>query len=245
MKTSRWTWPGQTQKPVVMWMACLSILTACQPQSVKPDPNLVYQQEQARIAREQAAAERRLEALLMRAEWALGRDRLTTPARDSAYGLFQEVLRLQPGNDQALSGLQQVAIRYIQLARTAVAHGKLTKASGYAAQARRIDPSNPLLVEFEKMYQVALEAEKAAVSGNELLLDSEALSRRDENLLPLLGEVAERIKASDETIVIIARNDAEGRWLYQQMRKAAEGYRIRGDIQVGAVPKIVVYPPIQ
>ena len=245
MKTSPRLSHGRELRFTLVFGVVISVLAGCQPQPVKPDPKLEYRLEQERIAREQAAKQRRIDALLMRAEWALGRDRLMTPESDSAYGLFQRVLRLEPDNQQARSGLQQVSIRYIQLARDSVAHDKLARASGYYAQARRIDPDNPLLAEFEQMYRAAQQAQRRATSGNEIMLDPTALSRRDEQLLEVLGSVAQRVKVSDESMMIVARNDAEGRWLYQQMRKAAEGYRIRGDIQIGAVPKIVVYPPIQ
>lgn len=226
---------------------CLVLgVSACQPQPVKPviDPSHQQALEKKRQIQRQQAQKQRIQAMLQRAEFQLGRDRLTTPRYDSAYGLFNEVLKLEPANRQARSGLQSVTIRYIQLARKALAHSNLTGAASYYAQARRIAPSNPLLAEFDVAYQQALQAKNEWDLRSEILLAPESLSSRDESVLSVLQEVAERIKVSDESLVIIARNDAEGRWLYQQMRKAAEGYRIRGDIQLGAVPKIVIQPPI-
>ncbi|MGH1372367.1 MAG: hypothetical protein ACRBBW_10050 [Cellvibrionaceae bacterium] len=221
-------------------------VSACQPQPVKPTVDQTQQQaqEKKRQIERQQAHKRRIQAMLQRAEFQLGRDRLTTPRYDSAYGLFTEVLKLQPENQQAKSGLQLVAIRYIQLARKALAHSNLARAGSYYAQARRIAPNNPLLAEFDVAYQQALAAKEQWDQRSEIALAPGALSRRDDEVLGVLQEVANRVKVSDESLVIIARNDAEGRWLYQQMRKAAEGYRIRGDIQLGAVPKIVIQPPI-
>ena len=164
MKTSPRLSHGRGLRFTLVFGAVISVLAGCQPQPVKPDPKLEYRLEQERIAREQAAKQRRIDALLMRAEWALGRDRLMTPESDSAYGLFQRVLRIEPDNQQARSGLQQVSIRYIQLARDSVAHGKLAHASGYYAQARRIDPDNPLLAEFEQIYRAAQQAQATGPS---------------------------------------------------------------------------------
>lgn len=230
------------------WTISLVVgVSACQPQPVKPVIDPAHQQalEKKREIQRQQAHKRRIQAMLQRAEYQLGRDRLTTPSYDSAYGLFSEVLKLEPSNRQAKSGLQSVAIRYIQLARKALAHSKLTLAGNYYAQARRMAPNNPLLAEFDVAYQQALQAKNERDQRSEILLAPEALARRDDEVLMVLQGVAERVKTSDESLVIVARNDAEGRWLYQQMRQAAEGYRIRGDIQLGAVPKIVIHAPIR
>jgi len=230
---------------LVALVIALSV-SACQPQPVKPvdDKARDYEQQELRRIQQQAAQKRQIRAMLQRAEYQLGRDRLTTPSYDSAFRLFSEVLKLEPSNAQAKSGIQQVAIRYVQLARKALAHSSLSRADAYFAQARRIAPDNPLLAEFKVSLQSARKSQKVATNRSEIILDPVSLSKRDQAVLEVLQDVAQRIMVSDESLIIIARNDAEGRWLYQQMRKAAEGYRIRGDIQLGAVPKILVHSPI-
>ena len=40
--------------------------------------------------------------------------------------------------------------------------------------------------------------------------------------------------------VIVARNDAEGRWIYKSMQQAIEGYRLRGNIKMGKRPKVTL-----
>jgi tetratricopeptide (TPR) repeat protein len=231
-----------------IWVTLLIALSvsACQPQTVKPvdDKARYHEREKLRQIQRQEAQKRQIQAMLKRAEFQLGRDRLTTPGYDSAFGLFSEVLKLEPSNAQAKSGIQQVVIRYVQLARKALAHSNLSRAETYFAKAQRIAPANPLLAEFEASLQLAMKRQKTALNRSEIMLDPGALSKRDQAVLDVLQDVARRVMISDESLVIIARNDAEGRWLYQQMRKAAEGYRIRGDIQMGGVPKIVVHSPI-
>jgi hypothetical protein len=45
--------------------------------------------------------------------------------------------------------------------------------------------------------------------------------------------------------MIIARTDVEGRWIYQKMRDAVPGYRVRGDIKLGNPPRVQLVPAAQ
>ena len=51
--------------------------------------------------------------------------------------------------------------------------------------------------------------------------------------------------ASNSLAMIIARTDVEGRWVYQKMREAAPGYRVRGDIKLGSPVRIILEPVAQ
>lgn len=235
---------GRGQSRLFGGIILAGVLAACQPQPVKPTVDETRQQRLDKQRHMQQEHKRQIQTMLQRAELQLGRDRLTTPARDSAYGYYQAVLRLDPSNQQAKSGLQLIVIRYIQLARDALAHSKLELAKQYYAHAKRMAPRNPLLAEFENALLQVQEKTTALAEQSEFVLDRQALAQRQTQIVDLLQRVATRVKVSDESVLIIARTDAEGRWLYQQMRKAAEGYRIRGDIKVGLEPKIVLHPPI-
>lgn len=205
----------------------------------------------------------RVSLLLRQAEGALYADRLLLPPHDNAYDRYQAVLRLQPDNTQAKTGLQMIAMRYIEMGRTALRHSRLGEARTYAQRARQVYPDNPLLREFElaladaqrHQAQAAVAAPAAAAassaaaptaarSENEYPLNAAALSKRGAEIKAVLAEVATRVKRSDEVVLIMARSDEEGRWLYREMKQAAGGYRIRGDIKVGNPPKITIYPPI-
>lgn len=238
------------------------LLTACVTQ--EPAPRTVVQTPPPAVVRPAPPTiEQRVSLLLRQAERALYNDRLLLPAEDNAYDRFQAVLKLQPGNAQAKTGLQMIAMRYIEMGRTALRHSRLSEARIYAQRARQVYPDNPLLREFEQALadaqrhqaQAAVAAapppsassgagSAGATSDSEYLLSIAALSKRGDEIKAVLGQIAERIKSSDEVILIVARSDEEGRWLYREMKKAAEGYRIRGDIKVGSPPKVVVYPPI-
>ncbi len=74
-------------------------------------------------------------------------------------------------------------------------------------------------------------------------LAPQALSDKDESIIATLADLALRIKDRDESILIFARTDAEGRWIYKQLKQATPGYRIRGDIRRAAEPKVRILPP--
>ena len=194
------------------------------------------------------AAERReyvVRSLLAQAEAALEADKLLQPLASNAYDRFQAVLLLQPDNQQAQSGLKQIAARYVQLSRDALGHSKIIIAREYARNAAQVDPQSPLLAELQVAIEHAAAQQAKAPSELEFPLALQALNQRDVQKLPVLEELVTRVKQTDETLLIVARNDAEGRWLYQQLRSFAGGYRIRGDIKVGPQPHIVVLPPIE
>jgi hypothetical protein len=70
------------------------------------------------------------------------------------------------------------------------------------------------------------------------------LSARNENIKNQLKALANRVQESKEFVLIYARNDAEGRWIYQQMRKASEDYRLRGNIKRHKKPRLVLAAPL-
>ncbi|NIB39040.1 N-acetylglucosaminyltransferase [Pseudomaricurvus alkylphenolicus] len=217
---------------VLALAGCVQQQATREPVSSKQAPNAKSQKQVSPVRR-----------LLAEAEAALSDDRLMTPANNNAYDRYQAVLLLQPNHPQARSGLQQILIRYLQLARASLGRSQLKQAEIYADRARRIDRHNPLLQEFDQQLQRQRQHLEAAGEG-EFPLDAGAVSRRSDELLPVLAEIVGRLRRTDETVLIVARTDADGRWLYKQMKKAAAGYRIRGDIKTGPQPKILVLAPI-
>ncbi len=67
----------------------------------------------------------------------------------------------------------------------------------------------------------------------------------NENIKNQLAALASRVQESKEYVLIYARNDAEGRWVYQQMREASEDYRLRGNIKRHKKPRIVLDAPLE
>jgi hypothetical protein len=244
-----------------------SLLSGCISQAPAPKPKVVQPLPTVAAKPAPPTVEQRVSLLLRQAERALSADRLLLPAGDNAYDRYQAVLKLQPNNAQAKTGLQVISMRYIDMGRTALRHSRVSDARVYAQRAKRVYGDNPLLRELEQALAEAEQHQRVAAlavdpspaahtkqgsapksaqasADNEYALNPAALSKRGDEIQAVLAKVAQRVKVSDEVLLIVARNDEEGRWLYQAMKKAAEGHRIRGDIKVGSPPKIVVYPPI-
>jgi hypothetical protein len=217
------------------------LLSACEsPTPVKPEPLAPvpapsqHQRQQALIA-----------DLLYAGDRALAADRLLQPLDDNAYDRFRAVLLLDPGNAVARSGLQAIVLRYLDLARMAAARSEYTQALSHTGLAEEIDPGNPLVEELRDSIRQQMHHHHRAVADRdaEHHLDPQMLSRRGEAMVALLGEIAREVRTSGDFILIVARNDAEGRWIYQQMREAVPDFLLRGDIIIGAPPRIQRLPP--
>jgi serine/threonine protein kinase len=68
--------------------------------------------------------------------------RLTTPVGDNAFERYQQVLTLEPGNEDAARGLEVIVIRYVTLANTALSKGELDKAEQYLNSAAGVLPDD-------------------------------------------------------------------------------------------------------
>lgn len=84
-----------------------------------------------------------IKAHLASAEKAMKEMRLTTPQRDNAYKYYQMVLAMYPDNVEALSGLQKIVDRYIQLITKARDEGRLDEARLYLQRAESVLPGDP------------------------------------------------------------------------------------------------------
>ncbi len=190
--------------------------------------------------------------LLTQAHDAFKSARYTTPQHDNAYDKFHSVLLLNPENAQARAGLQAILLRYAQLVRSATEKGRLRAASAYLRQAELFYPANALLMDLKKQIKTAYATQNQqqktveAVKSphDEYRLKVEELNATSDTMKALLNEIAQRVKESDESVLIFARSDREGRWIYKQLKLAAEGYRVRGDIRIARAPKVRVLPPL-
>jgi hypothetical protein len=70
----------------------------------------------------------------------------TTPKGDNAYETFQLILSSQPNNEAALSGIEQIGVKYVELANLAAAKGDLRMANHYAAKASELAPEHPIVL---------------------------------------------------------------------------------------------------
>ncbi len=110
-------------------------------------PELAAAQQLVATAEKSGASaqknELRIMGLLGQARIAFNDDKLTTPKGSSAWDKYKAVLALDPNHQQALEGVQRIASRYLQLAKSEVAKGDLAAADDYLAKAAMVSPTHP------------------------------------------------------------------------------------------------------
>jgi serine/threonine protein kinase len=68
--------------------------------------------------------------------------RLTAPAADNAFERYQQVLSMEPQNEDAVRGLEVIVIRYVTLANTALSNGEIDKAERFLDSATGVLPDD-------------------------------------------------------------------------------------------------------
>jgi hypothetical protein len=94
--------------------------------------------------------------------------RLTSPLGDNAFERYQQVLTLEPGNENAIRGLEVIVIRYVTLANTALSNGELDKAKRYLDSASGVLPEDKGVALARRMLKAAVASRSSApapVSG--------------------------------------------------------------------------------
>ncbi len=175
----------------------------------------------------------RLDALLEKGDRALKDGRLLTPIDNCAYDYYREALVVAPDHPAALHGLQRVAERYVAMAEQAAEKGQYAAARKWLDHARLVDPDLDSIAAAETQIQCA--APRSGITRRWIRTNSPRAAPRYRASLKTLGAKA---KARDAWVVIRARNDAEGRWIYQQMADSPGDRRIRAELTLGSPPGV-------
>jgi hypothetical protein len=218
------------------WLLCL---TACQttpaPDATIPSPDAAAVTAPPPPPAPPAPSidEDRLDALLDAGDQALADERLLTPIDDCAYDYYRAALLVAPDHPAPLHGLGLVADRYIALADQAAQRGQYALAASMLERARIVDATRPGIAETEAMIELRSSAKRQATA-----LDANQLTQHDPAVAQQLERLGARAKAADAWVVIRARNDAEGRWIYQQMANGPGERRIRAELTLGSPPGV-------
>lgn len=191
--------------------------------------------------------------LLSEAELALREHRYFSPSHSNAYDHFAAIKMLDPDGEEWKTGKDRLLRQSVQ----SVKHLLEEKNVSTARQLRKNielaykgDPRLSVMVPWFETFaappvrnvNATLHTGVKAVS--EFVLQDEHFQSLGDKINPDLVGIANEIQQKNASILIYARNDAEGRWLYRQLKKASPGYRVRGDIRVSGQAKIVIYPPL-
>lgn len=198
------------------------------PVAAKPVPDRVAQQQQRLQQRQQKIAR-----LLELAEDALAHDRLMHPAEDNAYDWYRQVLDLDELNTDAHWGMHRITQRYLQLAERAFKEGKPNRAEAMLKGALQIAATPAQAEAIRAKYREQMRDKVFALSAADLRARNQAVQER-------LGKIARIARERKSRLLIVAHNDAEGRWIYKQMRTAVDGFRLRGNIELGSQAQVVL-----
>jgi hypothetical protein len=111
--------------------------------------------------------------------------------------------------------------------------GRTDRARRYLAKARQVAPDDP------DIGQAAQRLRKLGRrSGGYTRLDAREVGLKSLDLVRVLGRLADRIRAENARVVIQAPTDAQGRWIYQQLNRRHEDFRIRANLRLDAQPGV-------
>jgi hypothetical protein len=191
-----------------------------------------------------ASIELAIDELLVKADIDLAADRLMQPTSSNAVDRYRAVLLLDKTNQRATLGLRDSVARYLVLAESKRLRGEYKRALDLLASAEAINGKSvksTAMINKSKIVPFTPEVNPLQTVFN---LDPADLSARNETIKTQLVALASRVRESKEYVLIYARNDAEGRWVYQQMREATENYRLRGNIKRHKKPRVVLDEPL-
>ncbi len=171
----------------------------------------------------------RLDALLEQGDDAMKAGRLLTPIDDCAYDYYRAALALAPDHPAAQHGLQRLAERFVGMAEQAAERGQFDTARSLLERAEIVSPQLDSIATARALIELRSSAERSRIA-----LDPEQLSAHAADLAARLKSLGAKAKADDAWVIIRARNDAEGRWIYQQMASAPGNRRIRAELTLGA-----------
>lgn len=171
--------------------------------------------------------------LLRAASFALTDGQLVDPPAHSALACYDRVLLIDSENPEARYGIQGIVDRLLDLARRAAEQHRFDEAEKILSQAMLVDSEHPGVRPALTQIHL-LESARRSV----FRLDPRALDARSATVLATLREAGEASRSPGCRAVIRARNDAEGRWIYQEMSTAPGRDRIRAELLVAGTPSV-------
>jgi hypothetical protein len=182
--------------------------------------------------------QRVLADMLYEAKLAFEDNRLMSPPGNNAYDIYLQVLEVDEGNAVAVAGIRDIALRYIELSDDAIARHQYDEAESFLRRSTQLMPDTEALVQARSRLSKARENRITTFA-----LDPNELRLRNEEVVAKLGDIAREILDMEAVFMINARTDEEGRWIYQTMRDAVNGFRLRGNINISGSPSVMVTIP--
>lgn len=199
----------------------ISLLAACKTQLPPEEPPAV-EPEPVKVAMNPAQLNIWLEA----AEAAIDRDELTYPEQDSAYAVYQRILAVDPEQEDALRGLERIVEIFVDRAMRALERRQFASARSMLTRAKLILPDHPSIEPSAEQIRLIMSAERDLMKLSQP--DLNAATAALQSLLQQFADTGER----NCRFVINAKNDEQGRWIYQTMSKGVSDGRLRAQLNV-------------
>ena len=165
-----------------------------------------------------------IENLLENAQQALRQDHLLYPKETSAYAYLALALELNPDDENAKRGLEQVVERYIELAIQAIGRRQLNRAKSMLDRAKLVDKNHPSILPTENQLKLVVNSDLSTLKLNGPKIDDAA-----RNSISKFGSLAKR---RDCRFIIYAANDQQGRSIYQLLKNDQAELKIKAQIKL-------------
>lgn len=173
--------------------------------------------------------------LLQQAAQANTAERWIDPYPGSAIDYFRQALAMDPANPTALRGIENITEAQAAKARQAADRQQYNIAWLELDRARRADPMHPTLGPTASYLQLQENSKRYQVK-----FQASAVRNKTKDARLALQRLGEQAKQPDCRAVITAANDAQGRWMYQQMNAAGGSNRLRAALETGAPSSVAV-----
>ncbi|MEX0943945.1 MAG: hypothetical protein WD002_15545 [Pseudomonadales bacterium] len=213
-------------------VSLLLVISACGPLRAPPASESRSTVPTAKTPPPADPAQLTINRLLGEARSAFEANQLTTPLDNNAYFLYLQVLAIDEDHLDALQGLNDIVERYLEWAIESATFNRFRDATHYLNSARSIDEAHPNISAVENLIDDLRHA-----SRERFPVPADELDARSNDLAGSLMTIGRTAVAKQAKVTIIARDDEEGRWIYQQMNAASET-RVRARVELGAPPEV-------
>lgn len=176
-----------------------------------------------------------VDEILDRADAAFREERLLG-GPNHAHALYLRVLKIDPDNPDALYGIERITEEFIRRARDAIQRERWIVAGLLLEQAVWADEDHPSLPSAQRQLRQLRDAERL-----QLDLAPDALRGRTQAAGNALATFGNHARKPNARVIIRAGSDAEGRWIYARLNDALGDRRIRGEIEIGYPPRVVIF----
>ena len=229
---------------VLCLMGCNSLDPAL---SKTPKPESGLNRNQTYPApHEGAYLQERYQPLLDLADHALKRQRLTEPKATSALTYFSLILKEDSGHQAAQAGLLAIIDQYLEWALRAIEDANYADANSFLERAARVNPKSPEIAAMaNRLHRKREEGSLIEILPSWIISAQNSASQHaneqeQKQVSTYFQDLAQKVESLAARVSIYSRDDAQGRWLYQQLN-AGTPTRLRGTLKIDTPSRIEMH----